>query len=58
MATAFGVRGLGTALAVISGRYRLSGQETRVGFLSIIAKESKWTNKAVPSARAPKAPPT
>jgi hypothetical protein len=37
--------------------HRLSGQDTRVGFLSIIAIISKWATKAVPSARAPKAPP-
>jgi hypothetical protein len=28
-----------------------------VGFLSIIARVSKWTTKAVPSPRTPKAPP-
>jgi hypothetical protein len=57
MATAFGVRLLGTALVVISGFYRLPGQETRVGFLSIMARVSIWTTKAVPSNRTPKAPP-
>src|SRR5262245_66460274 len=34
MATAFGVRLLGTALVVISGFYRFPRQRTRVGFLS------------------------
>ena len=48
---------LGTALVVISGFYRLPVQETRVYFLSIIAKVSKWTTKAVPSNRTPKASP-
>jgi len=38
MATAFGVRLLGTALVVISGFYRFMGQETSVDFLPIIAK--------------------
>jgi len=57
MAAAFGVRALGTALVVICGFYRLQGEETLVGFLSIIARVSKWTTKAVPSARTPKAPP-
>jgi len=33
MATAFGVRRFGAALVVICGFYRLSGRETRVGFL-------------------------
>ncbi len=57
MATAFGVRLPGTALVVISGFYILPVQETRVGFLSIIAAESKMTTKAVPGNGAPKAPP-
>jgi len=57
MAAAFGVRLLGIALVVICGFYRLPGQETRAGFLTIIARVSKWTTKAVPSNRTPKAPP-
>jgi len=57
MAAAFGAPLLGTALVVISGSYRLPARETREGFLSIIARVSKWTTKAVPSNGAPKAPP-
>src|SRR6266542_3696301 len=57
MAAAFGVRGLGTALVVISGFYRLPVQETRVSFPSAIAIISKMTTKAVPSPRTPKATP-
>jgi hypothetical protein len=48
---------LGTALVVISGFYRLPGQEARVCFLPLIARISKRTTKAVPSPRTPKAPP-
>jgi hypothetical protein len=40
MATAFGVRLLGTALVVIFGFYKLPGRETRVDFLPIIARVS------------------
>src|SRR6266545_268193 len=36
---------------------RLPGLETRAGLISIIAGVYKWTTKAVPSARTPKAPP-
>jgi hypothetical protein len=54
MAAAFGAPLLGTALVVISGFYRLPGQETRVGFLSIMARVSKWITKAVPSDTAGK----
>jgi hypothetical protein len=57
MAAAFGVRAFGTALVVIYGFYSLPGKETRVGLLSIVAKVSNWTTKAVPNARTPKAPP-
>ncbi|HMB28817.1 MAG TPA: hypothetical protein VKS99_11965, partial [Blastocatellia bacterium] len=57
MAAAFGVRGLGTALVVISGFYRLPIQETRAGFHPIIAVISKLTTKAVPNYRTPKATP-
>jgi len=57
MAAAFGAPLLGTALVVIFGFYGLPGEETFVGFPSIIARVSKWTTKAVPSNGAPKAPP-
>jgi len=57
MAAAFGAPWFGAALVVIPGSYELRGQETRVGFLPTIAGVSKWTTKAVPSNRIPKAPP-
>jgi len=57
MAAAFEAPALGTALVVISGFYILPGKETRMGFLPIIARVSKWTTKAVSSGGAPKAPP-
>jgi hypothetical protein len=57
MTPAFGAPGLGTALVVISGFYRLLVQDTRVSFLSIIAMISKWSTKAVPNYRIPKATP-
>ena len=52
---AFGVRRLDAALVVASGFYKLQGQKTRIGFLSIIARESKRTTKAASSRRTPKA---
>ncbi len=57
MATAFGVRVLGTALVVIldSTDFRDKGPEWAPS--PIIAAGSKWTTKAVPSTRTPKAPP-
>jgi len=57
MAAAFGAPALGTALVFICGFYRLPVLGTRVDFLSIIARVSKWTTKAVPSNGAPNAPP-
>src|SRR6266498_359379 len=57
MATAFGVRVLGTALVVIldSIDFRDKGPEWAPS--PIIAAESKLTTKAVPSNRTPQASP-
>jgi hypothetical protein len=51
---AFGAPWLDAALVVASGFYKLQGQKTRIGFLSIIARKSKRTTKAASSQGAPK----
>jgi hypothetical protein len=56
VATAFGVRLLGTALVVILDPKDF-GDERPSGFSLIIVEKSKLTTKAVPNAGAPKAPP-
>jgi len=55
MATAFGVRLLGTALVVISDSTYLRDKGPEWAPSPVIAADSKMTTKAVPSNRTPKA---
>ncbi|HZF39051.1 MAG TPA: hypothetical protein VE715_09520 [Blastocatellia bacterium] len=57
MATAFGVRLLGTALVVLLGATDFWYKGPEWASSPIIAAESEMTTKAVPSNRTPKAPP-
>jgi len=57
MATAFGVRVLGTALVVILNSTGFQDKVRSGLTFQIIAAESRLTTKAVPSTRTPKAPP-
>jgi hypothetical protein len=56
MATAFGAPLLGTALVVILESTDFGDKAPHWAFFPIIAAESKWTTKAVPSNGAPKTP--
>jgi len=57
MATAFGVRELGTALVIISNSTNFRDRRPEWASVPIIATISKRTTKAVPNSRTPKAPP-
>src|SRR5882672_8449472 len=52
---AFGVRRLGAALVVVSKFHGFPRQETRWAHYRMIAAVLKWTTKAAPSRRTPKA---
>jgi hypothetical protein len=49
------VRLLGAALVVISGNTDFRDEGPELNLSPIIAAESKWTTKAAPSSRTPKA---
>jgi len=57
MATAFGAPALETALVVISDSTNFRGEGSEWDPSPIIAADPKFTTRAVPGNRTPKAPP-